>query len=279
LIARLLRLRPSILPGFGLSLGLTLAWLGLLVLLPLSMIALQAAHIGGARFLEIAFAPRALAAYALSFGAALVAALINAVFGVLVAWVLVRYRFPGRGLVDALVDLPFALPTAVGGIALTTLYSKRGWLGGALAHLGVEAAFSRLGVVIALVFVGLPFVVRTVQPVLADLDAAEEEAAATLGAGRFLTFRRVILPAIVPAALTGATLAFARGLGEYGSVVFISGNMPGKTEIAPLLIMTRLEQFDLPGATAIAAVMLLVSAALLLAVNRLGGAGRGGAPA
>ena len=273
MIARLLRLRPTILPGFGLSLGLTAAWLGLLVLLPISMIALSAANIGWARFWEIAFAPRALAAYALSFGAALAAAVINAVCGVLVAWVLVRYRFPGRGLVDALVDLPFALPTAVGGIALTTLYSKRGWLGAALAHLGVEAAFSRLGVVIALVFVGLPFVVRTVQPVLADLDAAEEEAAATLGAGRFLTFRRVILPSIVPAALTGATLAFARGLGEYGSVVFISGNMPGRTEIAPLLIMTRLEQFDLPGATAIAAVMLVVSATLLLVVNRLGGKG------
>jgi sulfate transport system permease protein len=191
------------------------------------------------------------------------------VFGVLLAWVLVRYRFPGRDAVDAVVDLPFALPTAVGGIALTTVYSQRGWIGGALASVGVEAAFTRLGVVIALIFVGLPFVVRTVQPVLADFDVEQEEAAATLGATRFQTFRRVVLPAILPAALTGTTLAFARALGEYGSVVFISGNMPNKTEIAPLLIMTRLEQYDYAGATAIAVMMLAASFMLLLLVNRL----------
>jgi sulfate transport system permease protein len=239
------------------------------VLIPLSMIALQASRIGASKLLSAALGPRALAAYGLSFGAALAAAVVNAVFGVLLAWVLVRYRFPGRALVDALIDLPFALPTAVGGIALCTVYGPRGWLGAALAEVGIEAAFSRLGVVIALVFVGLPFVVRSVQPVLAELDLAEEEAAATLGATRFVTFRRVILPALVPAALTGATLAFARALGEYGSVVFIAGNMPGRTEIAPLLVMTRLEQYDYAGATAIAVVMLVASFGLLLLVNRL----------
>jgi sulfate transport system permease protein len=265
----LLLRKRTILPGFGPALGVTVVYLCLVVLIPLSMIVLQSAHIGWARFWEIALSRRALAAYGLSFGAAFVAAAVNAVFGVLLAWVLVRYRFPGRSLVDAAVDLPFALPTAVGGIALCTVYSQRGWLGGALARVGVEAAFSRLGVVIALVFVGLPFVVRTVQPVLEDFDVEQEEAAATLGANRAFTFLRVILPAILPAALTGTTLAFARALGEYGSVVFISGNMPGKTEIAPLLIMTRLEQYDYAGATAIAVVMLVVSFALLLVVHRL----------
>ncbi|MFT3776526.1 MAG: sulfate ABC transporter permease subunit CysT [Minicystis sp.] len=261
--------RRSILPGFGPAMGITLVHLCLVVLIPLAMIVLQTAQIGWSRFWEIALGSRAMAAYGLSFGAALAAALVNAVFGVLLAWVLVRYRFPGRSAVDAVVDLPFALPTAVGGIALTTVYSQRGWIGGALAKIGIEAAFSRLGVVIALVFVGLPFVVRTVQPVLEDFDMEQEEAAATLGATRFDTFRRVILPAILPAALTGTTLAFARALGEYGSVVFISGNMPNKTEIAPLLIMTRLEQYDYAGATAIAVVMLIASFVLLLLVNRL----------
>jgi sulfate transport system permease protein len=212
---------------------------------------------------------RALAAYALSFGASLLAALVNVVFGVLSAWVLVRYRFPGRAVVDAVVDLPFALPTAVGGIALTAVYSSRGVVGSLLARAGVDGAFSRLGVVIALTFVGLPFVVRTVEPVLEDLDPAEEEAAATLGASRLFAFRAVVLPAILPAALTGGTLAFARALGEYGSVLFISGNLPYKTEIVPLLIMTRLEQYDYAGATAVAVVMLASSFALLLAVNRL----------
>jgi sulfate transport system permease protein len=265
----MIRVRKSVLPGFGPAMGFTLAYLCLVVLLPLSMIALKTADIGWSRFWQVVLTPRALAAYRLSFGAAFAAAAINGVFGVLVAWVLVRYRFPGKAAVDALVDLPFALPTAVGGIALTSLYSSRGILGQALEHVGIHAAFSPLGVVIALTFVGLPFVVRTVQPVLEDFDAGQEEAAATLGATRAQTFRRVILPAILPATITGATLAFARALGEYGSVVFISGNMPNRTEIAPLLIMTKLEQYDYGGATAIAVVMLVTSFALLLVVNRL----------
>lgn len=260
---------PSPLPGFGLSLGYTLACLGLLVLLPLSTLALKTATMGVPRFFATVTSDRALAAYRLSFGAALVAAVVNGVFGGILAWVLVRYRFAGRGLVDALVDLPFALPTAVAGIALTAIYSPKGWIGSSLSRLGIDVAFTPLGVVLALTFVGLPFVVRTVQPVLAELDADQEEAAATLGATRWQTFRRVILPAVTPALLTGFALSFARGVGEYGSVVFISGNMPGKTEIAPLLIMTKLEQYDYAGATAIAVVMLLVSFVLLFAVNRL----------
>jgi len=271
--------RRGILPGFGAAMGVTLVHLCLVVLIPLSMIVLKTAQIGWSRFWAIAVTERALAAYELSFGASLCAALINAAFGVLLAWILVRYRFPGRGVIDALVDLPFALPTAVGGIALAGVYSTRGWLGAALARVGVQAAFSRLGVVIALVFVGLPFVVRTVQPVLEDFDVEQEEAAATLGATRLQTFRRVVLPAILPAAITGFTLSFARALGEYGSVVFISGNMPNRTEIAPLLIMTRLEQYDYAGATAIAVVMLVASFALLLVVNRLQAWSGGRAPA
>jgi sulfate transport system permease protein len=243
------------------------------------MIILKTAQIGWTRFWEIALTSRALAAYGLSFGASFAAALLNGVFGVLLAWVLVRYRFPGKGLVDALVDLPFALPTAVGGIALAGVYSSHGWLGAALESVGIQAAFSRLGVVIALTFVGLPFVVRTVQPVLEDFDVEQEEAAATLGATRLQTFRRVVLPAILPAAITGFTLSFARALGEYGSVVFISGNMPNRTEIAPLLIMTRLEQYDYAGATAIAVVMLVVSFSLLLVVNRLQAWSGGRSPA
>ncbi len=268
-LRRIFGLHKSVLPGFGLSMGITLGYLSLIVLLPLSMIAWKAIDGGWAKLVEAAFSPRALAAYQLSFGAALVAALVNLVFGVLLAWVLVRYDFPGRGLVDALVDLPFALPTSVGGIALTGIYSQNGWLGGVLGKLGIKAAFSPLGVVLALTFVGLPFVVRTVQPVLEELDADQEEAAATLGATRYETFRHVILPALAPAAVTGATLSFARALGEYGSVVFIAGNMPMKTEIAPLLIMTKLEQYDYAGAVAIATVMLVASFALLLLVNRL----------
>ena len=261
--------RKSILPGFGLSMGITVTWLSVLVLIPLAMIFLKTSTLGARQLWDVVSSPRALASYKLSFGASIIAASINAIFGVLVAWVLVRYRFPGRALVDALVDLPFALPTAVGGIALTAIYSSKGWLGQYLDPLGIKAAFSQLGVVIALTFVGLPFVVRTVQPVLEDLDIGEEEAAQSLGASRWTTFRRVIFPAMLPAMLTGFALSFARALGEFGSVVFISGNMPMKTEIAPLLIMTKLEQYDYPGATALAAVMLVVSFAVLLLINRL----------
>ncbi|HEX9291276.1 MAG TPA: sulfate ABC transporter permease subunit CysT [Anaeromyxobacteraceae bacterium] len=259
----------GVLPGFGLSTGITVAWLGLVVLLPLSTIALKTSALSWADFWRVATSPRALASYRLSFGASLVAAAVNVGFGVLVAWVLVRYRFPGRSLVDAVVDVPFALPTAVSGIALTAVYAKNGWIGAPLDRLGVQAAFAPLGVVIALVFIGLPFVVRTVQPVLEDLEADVEEAASVLGARRGQTFLRVLLPELVPPALTGFSLAFARALGEYGSVVFISGNMPLRTEITPLLIMTKLEQFDYPGATALATVMLGASFVLLLAVNRL----------
>lgn len=261
--------RRGVLPGFGLSLGFTLAYLGLVVLIPLSTLALRASSLTLPRFWELVSGPRALASYRLSLGASLGAAAVNVLFGVLVAWVLVRYRFPGRTLFDAVVDLPFALPTAVSGIALTALYASNGWLGGPLERLGLKGAFSPLGVGIALTFIGLPFVVRTVQPVLEELDHEMEEAAAVLGAGRLQTFVRVIFPEILPAALTGFALAFARGLGEYGSVVFISGNMPGKTEITPLLIMTRLEQYDYAGATALALVLLGFSFLLLLAINRL----------
>jgi sulfate/thiosulfate transport system permease protein len=263
------RTGTRVLPGFGLTLGVTLAYLGLLVVIPLAAMVLKASQLTPAQFWEKATEPRVLAAYRLTFGASLGAALVNLAFGSLVAWVLVRYRFPGRRLVDGFVDLPFALPTAVAGIALTAIYSPNGWLGRPLAAVGVQAAYSRLGVVIALTFVGLPFVVRTVQPVLEDLDPAMEEAAASLGAGRLRTFVRVILPMLLPAVITGFTLAFARAVGEYGSVIFISGNMPMRTEIAPLLIVTKLEQYDYPGATAIAVVMLLASFALLLLINLL----------
>jgi sulfate transport system permease protein len=261
--------QPSILPGFGLTLGITVVYLGLLVLLPLAALFLKAASISFEQFWTIATSPRALAAYRLSFGAALTAAGLNVVFGLLLAWVLVRYRFPGDRLVNSMVDLPFALPTAVAGITLTAAYSKNGWFGAPLEALGIHVAYTPLGVVLALTFVGLPFVVRTVQPVLAELESDEEEAAATLGASRWQTFRRVLLPYITPALLTGFALAFARGLGEYGSVVFIAGNMPGQTEIAPLLIVTRLQQFDYVGAAVIAVVTLLGSFAVLLAVNVL----------
>ncbi|MCM0759696.1 sulfate ABC transporter permease subunit CysT [Sporomusa sphaeroides DSM 2875] len=261
--------KHSILPGFGLTMGFTMLYIGLLVLIPLSTIILTAAGIGWAQFWEIVTAPRLVASYKLSFGASLIAASINAVFGLLVAWVLVRYSFPGKRIIDGLVDLPFALPTAVAGITLTTLYAPNGWIGSHLALLGIKGAYSPLGVVIALTFIGLPFVVRMVQPVLQTLDKEVEEAAASLGAGRLQTFTRIILPEIFPALLTGFALAFARALGEYGSVVFISGNMPMKTEITPLLIMTKLEQYDYSGASAIAAVMLFVSFILLFVINLL----------
>ena len=258
---------PSVLPGFGLTFGFTLAWLTLVVLLPLATLFLKTAGMGWSEFLAVAFSDRALAAYQLSFGTAAVASLVNAVFGLLVAWVLVRYPFPGRRVVSALVDLPFALPTAVAGIALTALYAPNGWLGQYLEPLGIKVAFTSVGITIALVFIGLPFVVRSVEPVLADLGREVEEAAATLGARRWQVFARVIFPAIAPALLTGCSLAFARGVGEYGSVIFISGNMPGRTEIAPLLIVTQLEQYAYAGATAIATVMMLVSFAILLGLN------------
>jgi sulfate transport system permease protein len=263
--------RPSesVLPGFGLSMGITVAYLGLVVLIPLSTIFLRSSSLGWSGFWQVVTSPRALASYRLSFGASLLAAAANLVFGVLVAWVLVRYRFPLRSLADAVVDLPFALPTAVSGIALTAVYSRTGVLGGPLERLGLQVAFAPPGVLVALVFIGLPFVVRSVQPVLQELDREMEEAAAVLGATRWQTVRRVVVPEVVPAALTGFALAFARALGEYGSVVFISGNMPLRTEITPLLIMTKLEQFDYAGATALAAVMLVVSFVLLLALNRL----------
>ena len=263
--------RPSesVLPGFGLSMGITVAYLGLVVLIPLSTIFLRSSSLGWSGFWQVVTSPRALASYRLSFGASLLAAAANLVFGVLVAWVLVRYRFPLRSLADAVVDLPFALPTAVSGIALTAVYSRTGVLGGPLERLGLQVAFAPPGVLVALVFIGLPFVVRSVQPVLQELDREMEEAAAVLGATRWQTVRRVVVPEVVPAALTGFALAFARALGEYGSVVFISGNMPLRTEITPLLIMTKLEQFDYPGATALAAVMLVVSFVLLLGLNRL----------
>lgn len=258
-----------VLPGFGLSLGFTVFYLSLIVLIPLSAAFLKANEMDAGKFWSAVASPRALASYRLSFGAALTGAGINAVCGLLVAWTLVRYRFPGRNLLDAMVDLPFALPTAVAGIALTTLYAPNGWIGRWLTPLGIKAAYSPLGVTIALAFIGLPFVVRTVQPVLEELGGELEEAALSLGASGWQTFRRVVFPEILPALLTGFALAFARGLGEYGSVVFISGNLPMKTEITPLLIITKLEQYDVRGATALAVVMLVVSFVLLLLINLL----------
>lgn len=261
------RARHSVLPGFGLSMGFTVLYLSLIVLLPLSAVVHKSATVSWAQFWATVSSPRVLAAYKMSFGAAFVAALANMIFGVLLAWVLVRYEFPGRRFADALVDLPFALPTAVAGIALTSVYSKEGWIGQYLEPFGIAAAFSPLGIVIALTFIGLPFVVRTVQPVLQNLEVEVEEAAASLGASRGQTWRRVIFPTVLPAILTGFALAFGRALGEYGSVIFISGNMPMKTEIAPLLIVTKLEQYDYAGATGIALVMLAASFLLLLGIN------------
>ncbi len=266
----ILRIRQaSALPGFGLTMGYTILYLSLIVLIPLSAMFIRAGSLGPADLWETITAPRVLAAYKLTFGASLIAATINGVFGFIVAWVLVRYAFPGKRLVDAVVDLPFALPTAVSGIALVAIYSRNGWIGQCLEPLGVKAAFSPIGVTIALTFIGLPFVVRTLQPALADLDAEVEEAAASLGAARWQTLRRIIIPTVLPAMLTGFTLAFARAVGEYGSVVFISGNMPMKTEIVPLLIISKLEQYDYAGATAIGASMLVISFLILLAINLL----------
>jgi sulfate transport system permease protein len=256
-----------VIPGFGLTLGYTMLYLSLIVLIPLSALFFKTAAAPWEHVWETVASPRVLAAFRLSLGASLVAALVNAVFGLAVAWMLVRYAFPGKRIVDAVVDLPFALPTAVSGIALTTIYSPTGWIGRWLDPLGIKAAFSPLGVTMALTFIGLPFVVRTLQPALEDLEPEVEEAAASLGAGRGQTFRFVILPTILPALLTGFALSFARGLGEYGSVVFIAGNMPMKTEIVPLLILVKLEQYDYTGATAIGAVMLILSFFLLLAIN------------
>lgn len=261
--------RSRVLPGFTLSLGFTVVYLSLIVLIPLSALVINTLHMGWDAFWGTVSSPRVLASYRLSFGAALVAAAINAVFGTILAWVLVRYDFPFRKLLDAFVDLPFALPTAVAGIALTALYSTNGWIGRLLEPHGIKVAFTPLGVAVALVFIGLPFVVRTVQPVLEEAERELEEAAASLGASRLQTFTYVILPTILPAVLTGFALAFARALGEYGSVIFIAGNMPMVSEITPLLIITKLEQYDYQGATAIAVVMLSVSFLMLLAINLL----------
>ena len=259
--------QPSVLPGFGLTFGFTLTWLTLIVLIPLATIFLKTAGMGWHEFVAVGLSDRALAAYRLSFGTAAAAGLVNAVFGLLVAWVLVRYRFPGDRVIGALVDLPFALPTAVAGIALTALYAPNGWVGQYLEPMGIKVAFTPIGITIALVFIGLPFVVRSVEPVLADMGKDVEEAAAILGASRFQTFRRVILPAIAPALITGFALAFARGVGEYGSVIFISGNMPGRTEIAPVLVVNRLEEFAYNEAAAIAVVLLAISFTTLFAIN------------
>lgn len=259
----------NVLPGFSLSLGFTMVYLSLIVLIPLAAAFIKAASLTWPAFVGIVTAPRVVASYRLTFGASLAAALVNAAFGLLVAWVLVRYRFPGKRLADALVDLPFALPTAVAGIALAGLFAPNGWFGALLAPLGVKVAYTPLGVLVALTFIGLPFVVRTVQPVLEELPRELEEAAATLGASRMSTFRRVVFPIVLPALLTGFALAFARAIGEYGSVIFIAGNMPMVSEVTPLVIVTKLEQYDEAGATAVAVVMLVTSFALLLAINAL----------
>jgi len=259
----------NVLPGFNLSLGFTIFYLSLIVLIPLSAAFIKTSSLSLHEFWVAVASPRVLASYKLTFGAALIGALINAFFGLLTAWVLTRYTFPGKRVVDALVDLPFALPTAVAGIALTAIYASNGWIGSFLEPHGIKIAFTPLGVVVALTFIGLPFVVRTVQPVLEDLEAETEEAAASLGANRWQTFTKVIFPAIAPALLTGFSLAFARAIGEYGSVIFIAGNMPMVSEITPLIIITKLEQYDYAGATAVAVVMLLISFALLLTINAL----------
>lgn len=259
----------SILPGFGLSLGVTLAYFGVVVLLPLAALVLMTFSMSLEQFWALAFSPRVMAAYEVSFGCALIAAILNVFFGLNLAWILTRYDFPGRRLVDAMIDLPFALPTAVAGIALATLYSKKGWIGSIIEPMGMKIAFAPAGIVVALTFIGLPFVVRTLEPVLQDLDPSIEEAAESLGASRKVTFFNVVLPHLLPALLTGFAMAFARGIGEYGSVIFIAGNLPNISEIAPLIIMTRLESFDVPGATAVASVMLAVSFLLLLLINSL----------
>jgi sulfate transport system permease protein len=259
----------NVLPGFNLTLGYTLLYLSLVVLIPLSAAFIKTTELSFNEFWSVVTAPRVLASYKLTFGASLIGALINAVFGLLTAWVLVRYTFPGKKIIDALVDLPFALPTAVAGIALTAVYAGNGWLGSLLEPHGIKVAFTPIGVIIALTFIGLPFVVRTVQPVLEDLEAETEEAAASLGANRFQTFTKVILPTLWPALLTGFALAFARAIGEYGSVIFIAGNVPFVSEITPLIIITKLEQYEYSSATAIAVVMLVISFLLLFAINGL----------
>lgn len=259
----------SVIPGFGLTLGFTVFYLSILVLIPLAMLFVKMGAMNYSEFVQAIFSPRSLAAFKLSLSTSLISAVINAIFGLLVAWVLVRYEFPAKKLVDAIVDLPFALPTAVAGICLTALYSKNGWLGSILYGWGIHSAYSPVGIVIALTFIGLPFVIRTVEPVLQDLEIELEEAAYSLGANRWQIFCKVIFPTVFPALLTGATMSFARALGEYGSVVFIAGNMPLKTEIVPLLIMTKLEQYDYAGAAAIAAVMLVISFILLFFINIL----------
>lgn len=259
--------RNSIIPGFGMTMGITLIWLSLVVLIPLSTVFIKAAGMGVQDFVAVGFSDRAMAAYKVSFGTALIAAIINAVFGIIIAWVFVRYQFPGKRVLDALIDLPFALPTAVAGIALTAIYAGNGWVGQFLEPLGIKIAYNPVGITVALIFIGLPFIVRSVEPVLSDISSELEEAALSLGATPFQVFFRIILPAVLPALLTGFALALARGIGEYGSVIFIAGNMPFESEIAPLLIVTQLEQFDYAGATAIAVVMLLISFAMLLFIN------------
>ncbi|MFZ4858096.1 MAG: sulfate ABC transporter permease subunit CysT [Desulfuromonadaceae bacterium] len=266
---KLFKRHNNVLPGFGITLGFTIFYLSVIVLIPLSALIFKTMGLTWGEFISTVTAPRVMASYKVTFGAALIAALINAVFGVLVAWVLVRYKFPGRKIVDALVDLPFALPTAVAGITLATIYSSNGWVGRYLEPLGIKIAFTPLGITLAMTFIGLPFVVRTVQPVIEEIEVELEEAAVCLGANRWQTLTRVIFPMLFPSILTGFALSFARGVGEYGSIIFIAGNMPMVSEITPLLIITKLEQFDYRGATAIACVMLLISFVLLLVVNLL----------
>ncbi|WP_233181434.1 sulfate ABC transporter permease subunit CysT [Paenibacillus sonchi] len=261
--------RRKVLPGFGLTMGYSVLYLSLVVLLPLSALLFNSTGLSWAKFWDIATDPRVLASYRVSLSTAAMAALADAFLGLLLAWVLVRYEFPGKRIFDALIDLPFALPTAVAGVSLTALYSQNGWIGSLLEPLGLKIAFTPLGITLAMMFIGIPFVVRTVQPVLEDLDRDMEEASATLGAGRWRTFRSIVIPELIPPLLTGFALAFARGIGEYGSVVFISGNMPMRTEIAPLLIMSKLEQFDYAGATAVALLLLLISFLMLLVINTL----------
>jgi sulfate/thiosulfate transport system permease protein len=266
--------RPSVLPGFGLTFGFTTFFLSALVLLPLAALTLAAASMSWNEFLHVVLSARALGSYRLSFGASLLAAAINAVFGFVIAWTLVRYEFPGRKLIDALIDMPFALPTAVSGIALTSVFAERGWIGHLLEPLGVQVAYTWLGVTVALTLISMPFAVRTLQPALLEVQRDLEDAAETLGAGRFYVFRRIILPTVLPALVTGFTLSFARAVGEYGSVIFIAGNLPMKTEITPLLIVIRLEEFDYRGAAALGVVMLAISFAMLLAINLLQAWGR-----
>ena len=266
--------QPSILPGFGLTLGFTTFFLCAVVLIPLAALVMKTATMGWSDFLNVLLAPRAVASYRLTFGASMLAALLNSVFGFIIAWTLVRYEFPGRKLIDALIDMPFALPTAVSGIALTAVFAENGWIGQHLAPYGIKVAYTWVGVVVALTLIGLPFVVRSVQPALAEVQRDLEDAAETLGAGRFYIFRRIILPTVLPALATGFTLAFARAVGEYGSVIFIAGNLPMKTEITPLLIVIKLEQFDYKGAAALGFIMLVMSFVMLMSINLLQAWGR-----